>query len=141
MPELHCAEGVTGLPARVQATVDAQEILLYIEWHQRVIQRALELLPPAPASKQIAAFFHKKVHNLPPACLLDQVVSHCLEGMAAASRRTAASLKQSLQVCGISRTLSLACILCVQGPQLQCLCTCHSRSRSRFGLSRCLMKC
>jgi hypothetical protein len=89
---------LTECNARVQAAVDLHEVQTYIEWHRRVIGRALELLAPAAAAKDIAAFFHKKVAHLPPACLLDQVVSHCLAGVAAASRRTAAGLKQPMQV-------------------------------------------
>jgi hypothetical protein len=84
----------------VQATVDPNEVLLYIGWHQKVIKRALDLLPPSSASKQVAAFFHKKVPHLQPSCLLDQVVTHTLAGISAATRRTATGLKLPFSVAG-----------------------------------------
>jgi hypothetical protein len=89
---------LTGFNKHVQAAVDPHEVQTYIGWHRRVTGRALALLAPAAAARDIAAFFHKKVAHLPPVCLLEQVVLHCLAGVKAASRRTVAGLKLLLQV-------------------------------------------
>jgi hypothetical protein len=80
--------------------VSADSAGVFIGWHEIAIKRARDLLPPAAASKQIGAFFHKKVPNLAPCCLLNQVATHCLQGLSAASRRTTAGLKPPVTVPG-----------------------------------------
>jgi hypothetical protein len=72
----------------LQAVVDAGEVEKYINWHRIVINRSMSFLPSNIAATHIAAFFHKKVPTLPPCCLLDQVVTHCLAGITAASKRS-----------------------------------------------------
>lgn len=78
--------------------MDPQAVASFIGWHRVVIQRATSLLPAAPAATHVSAFFHKKAPDLPPCCLLDQVVSHTLSGISAASRRSLAALKAPLVV-------------------------------------------
>ena len=73
-------------------------VAAFIAWHEVTIRRACDLLPAAAAAKHVAAFFHKKVPDLPPSCLLNQVVTHALDGIAAASRRAAAGFKQPYAV-------------------------------------------
>ena len=68
--------------------MDPSEAEQYINWHRIVINRAMSFLTPSIAATHIAAFFHKKVPTLPPCCLLDQVVTHCLAGITAASKRS-----------------------------------------------------
>jgi hypothetical protein len=82
----------------VQAVVDAGEAERYINWHRIVINRAMSFLPPNIAASHIAAFFHKKVPTLPPCCLLDQVVTHCLAGITAASKRSVVGTPPQLAV-------------------------------------------
>jgi hypothetical protein len=85
MHVLHACTG--GTCARVQAVVSAAEVERFVGWHRIVINRSMSLLPPASAAAHISAFFHKKVPTLAPCCLLDQVVTHCLAGISAASKR------------------------------------------------------
>lgn len=101
---------------RVQAVVDPQAVSSFIGWHRVVIQRATTLLPAVAAAMHISAFFHKKVPDLPPCCLLDQVVTHTLAGISSASRRSLAALKAPLTVADAATAPDAADAFMSSGP-------------------------
>lgn len=101
---------------RVQVVVDPQAVSSFIGWHRVVIQRASTLLPPATAATCVSAFFHKKVPDLAPCCLLDQVVTHTLAGISAASRRSLAALKAPLPVADAASAADAADAFMGAGP-------------------------